>query len=93
MTELNPSTCVIFRHQKKLGVFVPRPVLIIALAIVVLIVAAAVFGNHPGTSTVSNDEAGTRVDAPGARVETSGDGTRVQAPGVDITVPKNTGGE
>jgi hypothetical protein len=71
---------------------VPRPVLILALAIVVLIGAALVFGNHPSTSTVSNDT-GTRVDAPGTRVETSDEGTRVQAPGVDITVPKKSDGE
>ena len=74
----------------------PRPVLIIAIAIAVLIGAALVFGNHPGTSTVSTDgstNTGTRVDAPGTRVETSEDGTRVQAPGVDITVPKRQNGE
>jgi hypothetical protein len=79
---------------------VPRPVLIIALAIAVLIGAALVFGNHPGTPTVSTDgstststSTGTRVDAPGTRVETNEDGTRVQAPGVDITVPKRQDGE
>ncbi|WP_439542886.1 hypothetical protein [Hyphomicrobium sp.] len=76
----------------------PRPVLILALAIAVLIGAALVFGNHPGTSTVSTDtpvstDTGTRVDAPGTRVETSDEGTRVQAPGVDITVPKKPDGE
>lgn len=74
----------------------PRPVLIIAIAILVLVGAALVFGNHSGTSTVSTDApsgTGTRIEAPGTRVETSEDGTRVQAPGVDITIPKKQDGE
>jgi hypothetical protein len=81
-------------HRHPQGAAVPRPVLIIAIAILVLVGAALVFGNHSGTSTVSTDTpSGTRIEAPGTRVETSDDGTRVQAPGVDITIPKKQDGE
>lgn len=61
---------------------------------VVVLLGGAVFLSQsgafgPSPSTTVSTEDGTRVDAPGTRVETNSEGTRVQAPGVDITVPKD----
>jgi len=47
--------------------------------------------SEPVVSVTDND--GTRVEAPGTKVESDSEGTRVQAPGVDITVPKGKDSE
>ena len=67
-----------------------RSVLLLILAIVVLAGGAALIAGYDerAPTSVSTDE-GTRVDAPGTRVESDRDKTRVQAPGVDITIPKD----
>lgn len=61
--------------------------LIVLLGGAVVVSQSGAFG--PSTSTAVSTEEGTRIDAPGTRVETNSEGTRVQAPGVDITVPKD----
>jgi hypothetical protein len=66
-----------------------RSTLLIIFAVFAL-VGGAVFltqSNSPGPSVSS--ESGTRIDAPGTRVESDSEKTRIQAPGVDITVPRD----
>ena len=67
----------------------PRAATLLIIAAFVVLGGALILvrDDTPGPS-VSREE-GTRIEAPGTRVETDRDGTRVQAPGVDITVPKN----
>lgn len=67
-----------------------RSTLIIVLVAFLVLGGAIIFAqtNAPSTSVSSEGEGGTRIDAPGTRVETDTDKTRIQAPGVDITVPR-----
>ncbi|MDQ8697522.1 hypothetical protein [Hyphomicrobium sp. LHD-15] len=67
-----------------------RSTLIIVLAAFLVLGGAIIVAqtNAPSTSVSSDRESGTRIDAPGTRVETDADKTRIQAPGVDITVPR-----
>jgi hypothetical protein len=66
-----------------------RNALVLILAIAVLLLGAILLmpNNDPTTSVTSNE--GTRVEAPGTKVESDRDKTRIQAPGVDITVPRD----
>lgn len=75
----------------------PRtPLLVIAALFVILggallLAQSDAFGPNQAT-TVSTDE-GTRVEAPGTKVERDNEKTRIQAPGVDITVPRDKDGD
>lgn len=71
----------------------------IAAVLVGMIVIAQDRGPAPATSTtetridapgarVESNDTGTTVNAPGTSVDTDASGTRIQAPGVDITVPR-----
>lgn len=63
--------------------------LLVIIGLVVILGAAIILAqNRPvGTAVTTNE--GTRVEAPGTRVESDRDSTRIQAPGVDITVPRD----
>lgn len=71
----------------------PRTALLVIVALFVVLGGALILAQSntfsPSGSTTVSTEEGTRVDAPGTRVESDGDKTRIQAPGVDITVPRN----
>lgn len=68
--------------------------LLIVLGLFVVLGAAIVIAmqREPAATAVSDNE-GTRIEAPGTRVDTDPDGTRIQAPGVDITVPHDKADE
>lgn len=68
-----------------------RNALLLAALAVLAIGALLLLPNNDPTTSVSTTE-GTRVEAPGTRVETNDDQTRIQAPGVDITVPRDKDG-
>lgn len=69
-----------------------RSTLLIIIAVFVLVGGAVILGqNNASGPSISGGE-GTRVEAPGTRVESDREKTRIQAPGVDITVPKDKDG-
>ncbi len=70
-----------------------RSTLLIVIALFLAIGGAVLVAQNNATTTSVSTEDGTRVEAPGTRVETNSEGTRVQAPGVDITVPKSKDGD
>jgi hypothetical protein len=70
-----------------------RNTLLLIMAVAALVLGAFVLlQNNQATTSVTTDE-GTRIEAPGTKVERNGDETRIQAPGVDITVPRKNDGD
>ncbi len=70
-----------------------RSTLLVIIAAFVILGGAVILAQNTGTTTYGTADEGTRVEAPGTRVESDSDKTRIQAPGVDITVPKNKDGD
>ena len=70
-----------------------RNALLLVVTIAILVVGASILlqSNTPTASVSTSD--GTRIEAPGTKVESNDDQTRIQAPGVDITVPKKNDGD
>jgi hypothetical protein len=66
-----------------------RSTLLIVLAAFLVLGGAFIVAQSNSPNTSVSGESGTRIEAPGTRVETDSDKTRIQAPGVDITVPKD----
>jgi hypothetical protein len=64
-----------------------RTTLLSIIAVFVVAGGAVILAQN--TTVDHSASEGTRVEAPGTKVETDGDKTRIQAPGVDITVPKD----
>jgi hypothetical protein len=69
-----------------------RSTLILIIAAVALLGGALILTQRSDPVVSVTDNEGTRVEAPGTRVESDDDKTRIQAPGVDITVPKDKDG-
>ena len=65
-----------------------RTAVLITVAILFVAGGAVLLAQNQSSVDTTAGE-GTRIDAPGTRVESNESGTRVQAPGVDITVPKD----
>lgn len=63
-----------------------RTTLLITVAVFVVAGGAVILAQN--TTVDHPAPEGTRVEAPGTKVETDSDKTRIQAPGVDITVPR-----
>ncbi|MCC7251851.1 hypothetical protein [Hyphomicrobium sp.] len=70
-----------------------RSTLIIIIAAFAVLGGAVLLAQNDRLATSVSDNEGTRVEAPGTRVETDRDSTRIQAPGVDITVPRDKSGD
>lgn len=71
----------------------PNTTVLILLAILAIVLGGAFMltQNDALGPSVSTNE-GTRVEAPGTRIDSDRDRTRIQAPGVDITIPKDKNG-
>lgn len=66
-----------------------RNTLMLVMAVAVLILGGFILLQNNQTATSVTSDNGTRIEAPGTKVERDDSGTRIQAPGVDITVPRN----
>jgi hypothetical protein len=70
-----------------------RNTLLLVMALTVLLLGAFILMQTTPTATSVTTDEGTKVQAPGTRVESNDDQTRIQAPGVDITVPSKNDGD
>ncbi|WP_295557315.1 hypothetical protein [uncultured Hyphomicrobium sp.] len=71
---------------------------LLVIASLFVLLGGAVFLAQSGAlessgPTAGTNVGGTRIEAPGTRIESDNDKTRIQAPGVDITVPRDKNGD
>lgn len=59
-----------------------RTMLLVIIAAFVILGGVVILAQNTGT-TYGPADTGTRVEAPGTRIESDNDKTRIQAPGVD----------